>query len=160
MLSEKKEEELEKVYEGLDLNEDRFQQPIGSGADLAEENGNGVQQQEFNESATRATTESMKSGELLAEALTVWKQEKADFLKYEMLKTNNPEVAPPTRNPFAIQMNANELPCEECVLIVVNQIRSSHLNEALLTLPFGQVTSLIECVCDWISRVNRDKLIL
>jgi hypothetical protein len=79
VLSEKREAEMEKLYESMDLEDDKYHQPIGSGAEGAEEDNRG----DYNESATRPTIDSMKSGELLAEALSVWKQEHQAFKKYE-----------------------------------------------------------------------------
>ena len=69
------------------------------------------------------------------------------------MKKSNPQVARPPRNPFTIQMGATELQPEECVLKVVNEIRYSHLNDALLTLTFSHVILLVECVSIWIERV-------
>ena len=77
---------MEKIYESLDIAEDRYNQPIGSKADGQD---NEELLQEFNESATRASLESMKSGELLAEALIVWEMEKTSHEKFERVLSNN-----------------------------------------------------------------------
>ena len=84
VLSEKREAEMERLYESMDLDDDKFQQPIGSRAEGAEDDDN---REDYNESATRPTIDSMKSGELLAEALSVWKQEHQAFRQYEEVIT-------------------------------------------------------------------------
>ena len=43
---------------------------------------------------------------------------------------------------------------EEYVLHVVEQIRSTQLDEALLVLPFSQVISLLVCVSFWVEKVT------
>ncbi|KAJ3371784.1 hypothetical protein HDU91_004929 [Kappamyces sp. JEL0680] len=148
VLSEEREQRLDKLYESMDLSDDRVQQAIGSGADTNDPTSD----EQVHEAATRANLESMKSGEILAESLKVWTQEHQDFEKYNELLRNGHEIAPPTRNPFVLEKGAAHLPPAECVLIVVKQIRPSHLNDALLTLPFSNVADLIRCIAEWVEK--------
>ena len=77
VLSEEREEILEKIYEGIDLGQDFSVQDIGSKAE------NAAEQTEIREElATKATKDSLKAGELLADALIAWSQEIIGKRKY------------------------------------------------------------------------------
>ena len=76
VLSEEREERMEKIYDNMDLGQDFTNQEIGSKA----VDDNDVEQRE--ELATKATRDTLKSGELLDEALQVWSQEDRDLKKF------------------------------------------------------------------------------
>ena len=77
VLSEEKEEQLEKIYDEMNTSDPWTNQAIGSQAEGAVNDDDGGV-----EPATRATRESVKAGELLAEALNVYKQEEIDNKVY------------------------------------------------------------------------------
>jgi U3 small nucleolar RNA-associated protein 12 len=103
VLSEEKGEQLEKLYDQMASDSWNIQ-TIGSQAD-----GNVINNEEDNEPATRATNESVKAGELLAEALIVWKQEASDmkvylevFLEKKILMNSCAEIIQIWPNPHEI----------------------------------------------------------
>jgi hypothetical protein len=67
----------------MDLAHEFTNQGIGSKAD--EEGDESTEQRE--EMASKATRDSLKSGELLDEALQVWTQEASDLKKFNMVRT-------------------------------------------------------------------------
>ncbi|KAJ3270719.1 hypothetical protein HDV01_007475 [Terramyces sp. JEL0728] len=147
VLEEEREARLEEIYNDLDIQEEKYTQDIGSGVEGYEEKeGKQV------EPATKSTMESLKAGELLSEALIIWQKENEDFEKYQMMVKSNPDVAKPARHPIVISTGLQEKSPEEYILHVVNAIRPSHLNDALLTLPFHQVITLLECVAKLIEK--------
>ena len=77
VLEEEREERMEKLYQEMDLQDEKYNQEIGTGAD----GQTPVESQ--NEKPTRSTLESLKSGELLSEALLIYDQERQDFAKYQ-----------------------------------------------------------------------------
>jgi len=94
---------LEKLYDQMASDSWNIQ-TIGSQAD-----GNVINNEEDNEPATRATNESVKAGELLAEALIVWKQEASDmkvylevFLEKKILMNSCAEIIQIWPNPHEI----------------------------------------------------------
>jgi U3 small nucleolar RNA-associated protein 12 len=99
------------------------------------------------EQVLQTTTESLKSGELIQEAIRVYELEQKDWETYQRIGG-----AKPARNPFVIQRRLeNEEPCK-VVFEVIRSIRNSHLNDALLTLPFSQVLTLLTILSQWIEK--------
>nr|KAJ3411954.1 hypothetical protein HK105_002485 [Polyrhizophydium stewartii] len=150
-IEEERERELEERQEreaaALEARED---QPVGSGAPGAED-GADPEVREVGAAGTK-TADTLKAGEKIMEALAVWEKERGDFDKYERLRVSNPNVAPPPRSPYVIATGKPDMLPEEYVLHVVSQIRSSHLDEALLVLPFALVIQLLTCVAMWIEK--------
>lgn len=78
VLSEEREMRLEKIYENLDVDQERGIQEIGSRADGIEESTD----DQVDQITNMANSDTLKAGELLIEALEVWKQEQRDFEKF------------------------------------------------------------------------------
>ncbi|KAJ3314266.1 hypothetical protein HDV04_000632 [Boothiomyces sp. JEL0838] len=147
VLEEEREARLEELYNDLDVQDEKYTQEIGSGVEGYEE-----KESKQLEPATKSTMESLKSGELLSEALIIWQKENEDFEKYQQMVKSNPDVAKPARHPIVISSGLKDKSPEEYILHVVNSIRPSHLNDALLTLPFHQVITLLECLAKLIEK--------
>ncbi|KAJ3254442.1 hypothetical protein HK103_007160 [Boothiomyces macroporosus] len=147
VLEEEREARLEQLYNDLDVQDEKYTQEIGSGVEGYEE-----KESKQLEPATKSTMESLKSGELLSEALVIWQKENEDFEKYQQMVKSNPDAAKPARHPIVISSGLKDKSPEEYILHVVNSIRPSHLNDALLTLPFHQVITLLECLAKLIEK--------
>lgn len=80
VLEEERESKLEKIYDSIDLGQDFTTHTIGSKVEDVEND------EQRDELATKATGDSLKAGELLVEALTVWNQENMDLNKYLEVK--------------------------------------------------------------------------
>ena len=138
---------MEEMYEKMDVEDERHGGQIGSGAADNETE----EQKDGTGKATRATKESKKAGELLCECLQVYLEDRADQDLYELHTSQGKEVAKPTRDLFIVKLEGSDLSPELFVLKVVRGIKSSQLTDALLSLPFSQVKSLIGCVAHWAS---------
>ena len=104
-------------------------------------------------SVTKTTTESLKSGEIIYEAIMVWNQETLDLEKYADNLVNNPEFPRPIRNSFwAGQGCSSDLDVDDSLLFVINKIRTSHLHDALLTLNFSTVLRLFRAIDKWTAK--------
>ncbi|KAI8911598.1 WD40-repeat-containing domain protein [Gorgonomyces haynaldii] len=142
-LQEEREEQLEKMYEDMEIQQDeQFADAIGAGVD-------GEKESQPVGNATKQTAESMKAGDLLLESILVWEKERVDFDKYEEMLSQNKEIARPPRDALVYKYGGTDQTPEEFVLHVVKSIRPSHLNDALLALPFSQVCSLFMCLRTW-----------
>lgn len=73
VIQEEREERLEQMYQEMDIEQARIDDEIG-GTDEVEDQVTGV---------LKTTGESLKAGELIAEAIRVWELEKKDWKKYE-----------------------------------------------------------------------------
>ncbi|KAM0754199.1 WD40 repeat-like protein [Meredithblackwellia eburnea MCA 4105] len=101
---------------------------------------------------SKSTTETLMAGERIMEALEISEADRALTKAYEEeVEKVGPEGAKalpsPSRNPiFGIYNNCGP---EEYVLKVVQRIPAASLHDALLVLPFGKVTLLIEHLDFW-----------
>ncbi|KAF5369996.1 hypothetical protein D9758_001147 [Tetrapyrgos nigripes] len=148
-LEEEHERELEQLYErGIaDALNDR-DRPIGSGTEegpfdaIAPAEATGVSKQ---------TTETLMAGERIVEALDLADKERATFAEYETAMSRLPEndamrLQAPPRNPV---LAAYDMEPEAYVLMVVEKVHSTALQDALLALPFDKVVSLMEYLNMW-----------
>ncbi|KAI9207367.1 WD40-repeat-containing domain protein [Polychytrium aggregatum] len=152
VLEEERERELEELYEKQ--RDDRgFEEEIGSGAPDANPDASAFQGPEVG-SAGKRTAETLKAGEKIMEALDVWEQERAALDVFEMQKSASPDedIAPPPRSPYILAFGDPSITPEGYVLKMIERIRLSDLNEALLVLPFGKVVSLLKVVLFWIEK--------
>ena len=62
-------------------------------------------------------------------------------------------MAPPPRNPLVVALGIPNIGPEEFVLTMIQKIKSSQLEEALLMLPFSDVMNLLKNLAFWIERV-------
>jgi U3 small nucleolar RNA-associated protein 12 len=99
------------------------------------------------EQVLQTTTESLKSGELIQEAIRVYELEQKDWETHQKIGG-----AKPARNPFVIQRRLENEEPYKVVFEVIRSIRTSHLNDALLTLPFSQVLTLLRIISQWIDK--------
>ncbi|KAJ3011618.1 hypothetical protein HKX48_006726 [Thoreauomyces humboldtii] len=152
MLEEEREREVEEMYEATAAQDaDRFDAPIGSGADVDPENR---QQGNKSEVATagKATADTLKAGERIIEALDVWEEERRMFDQYERMKLADPNAPLPPRSPFVLATGKPDLTPEQYVLHVASKIKAAEIGEALLVLPFAKVTALLRNIVVWIER--------
>jgi hypothetical protein len=136
------------MYEQLDLSNEKYTAGIGAGTE------SGAVSHEIVCGPAKATTESLKAGEMLYEALLVWEKDRADQDMFKTLKKSESYVAPPPRDPLIIKMNCANRDPEQFVLEVLLQIRPSHLTDALVALPFNQVVNLITIISDLSAKVQ------
>ncbi|KAJ3168666.1 hypothetical protein HDU88_001559 [Geranomyces variabilis] len=154
MLEEEREREQEEVYEQSLAAQSGNDAPIGSGADVDDS----MKQQPTNSevaAAGKATSETLKAGERIIEALDVWEEERRNFDQYErMKKAAAPGVVVPTppRSPFVLATGHPDLSPEEFVLFVTQKIKASDMEEALLILPFAKVVALLKNIVVWIEK--------
>ncbi|KAJ3055905.1 hypothetical protein HK097_008804 [Rhizophlyctis rosea] len=146
-LEEERERELEDLFDSAAIQEDRHDQAIGSGAVDAEFKEEG----RVDEVGVpgKKTAETLKAGEKVIEALDVWEEERGAFDTYERVRKSNPDLAPPSRHPLVLATGKPDLSPEGFVLHVVERIRSSDLEEALLVLPFVKVVAMLKCLVVW-----------
>ncbi|CCJ29087.1 unnamed protein product, partial [Pneumocystis jirovecii] len=134
-LDEQKEKELEKLYE-KDLVEklDKYEMNENKKVDeLA--------------SAGKQTLESVIAGEKIIDSLEIGIKDIELMKEHEEAKKNNSNLKNPIRNPIFIA-NGN-ISAEEYVLNVLEKIHSSHLEDALLVLPFKSVTYMFVFIDLW-----------
>ncbi|KAI0049634.1 WD-repeat-containing protein [Auriscalpium vulgare] len=150
-LEEERERELETLYEsGLADTLNREDLAIGSGA-ASGEGADGEQAQAEATGVSKQTTETLMAGERISEALDLADAERAIWAEYEKAKAGMPledqvRVQPPSQNPL---LAAQDTQPEAWVLRVVESVQSTALQDALLVLPFGKVTSLIVYLNIW-----------
>ncbi|EEB07217.2 U3 snoRNA associted protein Dip2 [Schizosaccharomyces japonicus yFS275] len=139
-LEEEKERELEEQYESTLVNSYERDEQI---ADTDEA------QQDSVAAVTKQTVESLKDGEKLMEALEIGIADLDLEIQYLLEKRTRPNMAHPPRNPILAHL---KLSAEEYVLSVLKKIRTSHLEDALLVLPFDRVLGLFRFVDIWARR--------
>ncbi|KAI5474485.1 hypothetical protein MNV49_003208, partial [Pseudohyphozyma bogoriensis] len=143
-LEEERERELEELYDSNVNARDRDELRVLP-------NGEEAPGPESTE-VTKSTTETLMAGERIMEALEISEADQA------LTKAHQEELAPlsaeqrakiaaPPRNPIFGMYNG--IGPQEYVLKVVRQIPAASLHDALLVLPFGRVTQLIEHLDYW-----------
>ncbi|KAE9381738.1 WD40 repeat-like protein [Stipitochalara longipes BDJ] len=125
-LEEEKERELEELYENtlatsLDQDEDK-QNEAEVGA------------------VSKQTIETFTAGERIAEALEIGTADLDIMRSWEVARSTQPNIAPPTRNPLFIALGG--ISAETHVLTVLQGIKAAALQDALLVLPFAAIPPL------------------
>lgn len=140
-LEEEREKEMDELYEE-ELLEGVEQEKSG---EQDEEETTGVQKQ---------TMETLKAGEKLMEALDIGyedicnhEQYDADMKRYNALKAG-PAPVRPTQHTVLMAMGVSG---QEYVLSVASKIRLSHMEDALLVLPFSYTLKLLKLIEVWTS---------
>ena len=133
-LEEEREKELEELYETT------LTTSLEAEEDPTEERPEAV-------SAGKQTVSSLIAGEKIAEALEIGVPDVALMREYDIAKSTNPSVAPPPRNP--IFLAHNNMSAEAYVLTIVTRIPAAALQDALLVLPFSQVSALFTFLAIW-----------
>ncbi|CAO1614464.1 unnamed protein product [Sympodiomycopsis kandeliae] len=163
-LEEEREKEQEKLFEAAD-REARERQDGHTGAVGSLVEGNEQQQTEAPDSSTSVNggltnSQGLMAGERLMEALDLGDEDSLQRVDW-LTKQKGQGPAPP-RNPLIISVftekeissTSNEVDSsisDEYVLKVVEKILPAQLEDALLTLPFDKVISLLGYLNRWIS---------
>lgn len=145
-LEEERERELEEMYANASnaRGERDELRVLPSGEEVPEAESTEV---------TKSTTETLMAGERILEALELAEVDRLAMSAYddEVARAPNPEAAKrvpyPTRN--AVFGMYNNCSADEYVLKIVKGIPAAQLQDALLVLPFGRVTQLIEHIDVW-----------
>ncbi|KAL8704773.1 MAG: hypothetical protein Q9201_002083 [Fulgogasparrea decipioides] len=132
-LEEEREKELEELYENalttsLDQNDDAGEEKTEVAA------------------AGKQTTETLMAGEKIVEALEIGIPDLKALEEWRQAKPLQATVAPPDRHPIFLYTNTS---AEAHVLSVVQKIKAAALQDALLVLPFHQVTALFTFLQIW-----------
>lgn len=90
------------------------------------------------------------SGERLIEALDIGIADLELTRAHAVAKLTRPTLAAPARNPVFIALGG--ITAEQHVLSTVQKIKSSHLQDALLVLPFERVVSFMTFLEIWAKR--------
>ncbi|KAL8943739.1 MAG: hypothetical protein Q9216_000845 [Gyalolechia sp. 2 TL-2023] len=132
-LEEEREKELEELYENtLTTSLEQDDEPSGEKAEVA--------------AAGKQTTETLMAGEKIAEALELGIPDLEAMRRWSQAKVHQPNVALPDRHPLFLYTNIS---AEVHVLNVVQKIKAAALQDALLVLPFTQVTALFTFLQIW-----------
>ncbi|PLW52080.1 hypothetical protein PCASD_02088 [Puccinia coronata f. sp. avenae] len=151
-LEEEREKELERLYnqeenDQADLIAVRQQKLKESGKDGEIEEAGAVLKQ---------TAETQMAGEKIIEALNLAAEDLEAFQKYQSVKASMKDqamaqkLAPPARNPVFLAFN--NISAHAYVLKVVEKVPRPALEDALLVLPFAQVTMLLTHIDTWITK--------
>ncbi|KAG8845693.1 hypothetical protein FRB96_002287 [Tulasnella sp. 330] len=147
ILEEERERELEELYEkGIADSMNRSDAPFNNGEDGVAADG-GAEAGIVN----KQTTETLMAGERIMEALDIADADRQAQREYEELVAKLPPteaatVPPPTRNGV---LTAYGIDGAAYVLMVVQKIHSTALQDALLVLPFSKVVSLMRYLDEW-----------
>lgn len=134
-LEEEREKELEEIYESQLA--DTLQRTDIDDADENDESGR----------AGQATTETLMAGEKIMEALEIAEGDRLMMIEYRKEKIHRPTLTIPQRNPvLAVQSNVS---AERHVLNVCQRVKASHLEDALLVLPFEKVITFLNFLDLW-----------
>ena len=136
-LEEEREKELEELYENT----------LTTSLDQNDETG-----EEKTEvvSAGKQTSETLMAGEKIAEALEIGIPDLEAMHEYNQAKARGAaNVALPDRHPIFLYTNTT---AESHVLSVIQKIKAAALQDALLVLPFHQVTQLFTFLQIWAER--------
>ena len=126
-LEEEKEKELEELYENtlatsLEQDEDKDDEAeVGA--------------------VSKQTIETLTAGERIAEALEIGMVDLSIMRDWEVARSTQPNIAPPSRNPLFIALGG--ISAEAHVLTVLQSVKAAALQDALLVLPFATIPPLL-----------------
>ncbi|ORY81873.1 WD domain-containing protein [Protomyces lactucae-debilis] len=134
-LEEEREKEMEEIYE--DQLADSLQRTeMNEMTDEGEEAGR----------AGQATTETLTAGEKIIEALEICEADRLMMLEYERQKVHRPAMTVPQRSPVLHVLNVS---AERHLLNICQAVKPSHLEDALLILPFDKVSTFLIFLDSW-----------
>ncbi|KAK9495727.1 WD40-repeat-containing domain protein [Lipomyces doorenjongii] len=136
-LEEEREKELEELYEST----------LISSLDGPERSGEKESDEVTTAAAGKQTVETLVAGERIVEALDLGVTDIELLEEHDIMKKNNPNAAPPSRN--AVFVALDNIAAERYVLDVLEKIKASQLQDALLLLPFEKVLSLLRFINIW-----------
>lgn len=152
-LEEEREKEMDELYETelLDSLEGDAPQQKNNEDDEDGEGGDA-------EKVRKQTMETLKAGEKLMEALDIGIADLRAIQEYELqlkqFQSNQTGVSMPLKpTPNAILLAYN-ITGQQYVLDTLLKIRSSHLEDALLVLPFSYTVQLLEFISIWTNDQN------
>ncbi|KAL8774779.1 MAG: hypothetical protein Q9209_000718 [Squamulea sp. 1 TL-2023] len=132
-LEEEREKELEELYENtLTTSLEQDEEPGTEKAEVA--------------AAGKQTTETLMAGEKIVEALEISLPDLEAVREWNQAKGHQSKTGPPDRHPIFLYTNTS---AEAHVLSVVQRIKAAALQDALLVLPFNQVTALFTFLQIW-----------
>jgi U3 small nucleolar RNA-associated protein 12 len=158
-LEEEREREMDDMFDRVSGREGRDEGGVGSGA--LDGAGDLIQQEEGEEDAGgevglagAKTKDTLKAGEKLLEALEVWAEERAalDAYKIQVGRGDKGVVAHKT-SPFIVALGDPDMTPELYVLHVLERVRASSLEQALVVLPFVMIENLLTCIASWSEQV-------
>jgi U3 small nucleolar RNA-associated protein 12 len=126
-LEEEREREIEELYEST------LTTSLEKDPEAGDEDGEVA-------AASKQTTETLMAGERIAEALEIGIADLNLIKEYEEAKLSNPHAAPPQRNPIFVALG--NITAEAHVMSVLQRIKASALQDALLVLPFASIPLL------------------
>ncbi|CAB4425009.1 unnamed protein product [Rhizophagus irregularis] len=133
-LEEEREKELEELYEST----------LTTSMEKTTLEDNAVEVS----SAGKQTMETLKAGERIMEALDIADENTASWATYNELKERGKDPGPPPKsNPILVALG--NLTGDQYVLRVIEKVKSTELEEALLVLPFTKVISLLRYLDLW-----------
>lgn len=132
-LEEEREKELEEIYETQ----------LADTLQHADLDNN---QDEEADRAGLSTTETLMAGEKIMEALEIADGDRLMMIEYEKEKIHRPTLTVPQRNPVLALSNVS---AERYVLNVCQKVKASHLEDALLVLPFEKVITFLNFLDLW-----------
>ncbi|KAJ1569472.1 hypothetical protein HK096_003016, partial [Nowakowskiella sp. JEL0078] len=147
-LEEEREREREELFEmGALKNDEKHSLPIGALAD-GDEYDNIENGQEVGE-VGKKSMDTLKAAEKIYEALEIWEEENLKAEEHSLLLKINPNAKPPVRNLHLVATGDESMTAEGYVLRVIERIRSTELEQALLVLEFSKVKILFMCIDIW-----------
>ncbi|KAK9375039.1 quinon protein alcohol dehydrogenase-like superfamily [Lipomyces chichibuensis] len=136
-LEEEREKELEELYEST----------LIKSLDGLEGSGEKESDEITTAAAGKQTVETLVAGERIVEALDLGVADIELLEEHDLMKKKNPNAAPPSRN--AVFVALDNIAAERYVLDVLEKIKASQLQDALLLLPFEKVLSLLRFINMW-----------
>lgn len=155
-LEEEREKEMDELYENEVLESlEAVDTKGGKADDEDDEQTDGV------EKVSKQTTETLKAGEKLMEALDIGTEDldasEAYELQLQQFKSKKPGVMNPQKpTPHSILL-AFGMSGSEYVLHTMTKIRSAHIEDALLVMPFSYTLKLLRFMEIWTNRENITK---
>lgn len=148
-LEEEREKEMDELYETELLDSLEGDETQRTKNDDDDDNGEGGDA----EKVRKQTMETLKAGEKLMEAMDIGIADLRAVQEYELqlkqFESNKPGVSMPLKpTPNAVLL-AYSITGQEHVLNTLLKIRSSHLEDALLVLPFSYTVNLLEFIAIW-----------
>ncbi|KAJ3206540.1 hypothetical protein HK099_000505 [Clydaea vesicula] len=161
-LEEEREREIEEMYEKSEIKErdGSDELPFGAGAD--DEAGDLILDPTKKVGdvgdevgiAGKKTSDTLKAGEKLIEALDVWRSEIFARKEYkDSIAKGQKNVALPKKSPYILALGNPDLSAENYVMHVAERIRASDLDQALAVLPFVNVQEILQCISVWAEKV-------
>ncbi|TKX23615.1 WD domain-containing protein 15 [Elsinoe australis] len=129
-LEEERERELEQTYEAT----------LAAQMDRDLQTGEDGQEQDEVAAASKQTITTLTYGERIMEALDIGNADRAVVQEWERQRQNNPNMAPPQRNPLFMALGG--ISAEQHVLNTIGKVPTSALNDALLLIPFSTLPTL------------------